>query len=99
VPGLSPEYSHEGRLQTVITVEAIIDTARNVLILAAPVTMGRILHGPPGAVTMREACRLQQGLRLATAEVEGDRTSLRSVDAFGLSTTHSVDVTKASSEG
>jgi hypothetical protein len=27
VPGLSPEYSHEGRLQTVIKVKPITDTA------------------------------------------------------------------------
>jgi hypothetical protein len=99
VSDLSPEYSHEGRLQTVITVETITDAAHNVLILAGPVTMAQILHGPPGVVTTREARRLRQGLRLAIAEVEGDRTGLRSVDAFGLSVMHSVDVTKASSEG
>jgi hypothetical protein len=40
VPGLSPEYSHEGRLHMVIIVEGITDVARNVLILAGPVTMG-----------------------------------------------------------
>jgi hypothetical protein len=45
---LSPEYVHEGRLQTVITVAAITDTTRNTLIPAGPVTMGRISHGPPG---------------------------------------------------
>jgi hypothetical protein len=99
VSGLSPEYSHEGRLQTVITVETITNAACNVLILAGPVTMARILHGPPGAVTTQETRRLRQGLRLATAEIEGDRTGLRSVDAFGLSVMHSMDVTKASSEG
>jgi hypothetical protein len=50
VPGLSSEYSHKGRLQTVITEKAITDEARNTLIRAMPVTVGRIPHGPPGAM-------------------------------------------------
>jgi hypothetical protein len=50
VPGLSPEYSHEGRLQTAITVKAITDATHNALILVGPITMGRIPHGPLGAV-------------------------------------------------
>jgi hypothetical protein len=37
----------QGRLQTVITNEA-----RNMLIRAGPVTVGRILHGPPDAMRM-----------------------------------------------
>jgi hypothetical protein len=48
VPGLSPEYSHKGRLQTVITKKAITDEARNMLVHAGPVTVGRIPRGPPG---------------------------------------------------
>jgi hypothetical protein len=47
VPGLSPEYSREGRLQTVITAEAITNAARNTLIRAGLVTVGQISHGPP----------------------------------------------------
>jgi hypothetical protein len=50
-PGLSPEYSHKRRLQTVITEKAIIDAARIMLIRVGPVIVGRIPHGPPD--TMR----------------------------------------------
>jgi hypothetical protein len=39
-----------GRLQTVITEKAITDEVRNTLILAGPVTLGRIPHGLPGAM-------------------------------------------------
>jgi hypothetical protein len=37
----------QGRLQTVITEKAITDEARNMLIPAGPVTMGRIPLGLP----------------------------------------------------
>jgi hypothetical protein len=84
VPGLSPEYSHKGRLQTVITVKAITNVARNALILAGPVTVGRIPHGPPGAVTTWETRRLRQRLRLATERTKGDRVGLHPINAFGL---------------
>jgi hypothetical protein len=47
VLGLSPEYSHEGRLQTVITVNLITDMTLITPIHAGPVSMGRITHGPP----------------------------------------------------
>jgi hypothetical protein len=47
---LSPKYSHERRLQTVITEKAITDVACNMLIRAGPVTVGRIPLGPPDAV-------------------------------------------------
>jgi hypothetical protein len=40
VPRLSSEYSHKGRLQTVIIEKAITDEARNMLIRAGPVTVG-----------------------------------------------------------
>jgi hypothetical protein len=50
VPGLSPEYSHKWRLQTVITEKAITDTVRNMLIRTGPVTVGQIPHGPPDAM-------------------------------------------------
>jgi hypothetical protein len=42
----------QGRLQTVITKKTITDEARNMLIRAGPVTVGRILHGPPDAMRM-----------------------------------------------
>jgi hypothetical protein len=48
VPSLFPEYSHEGRLQAVITVNPITDTTLIALVLAGPITMGRILMGLPG---------------------------------------------------
>jgi hypothetical protein len=47
VPGLSPEYSHEGRLLTVITVNFITDTALITYVHTGPNSMGRIAHGPP----------------------------------------------------
>jgi hypothetical protein len=47
---LSPKYSHERRLQTVITEKAITDVACNMLIRAGPVTVGRIPLGPPDAM-------------------------------------------------
>jgi hypothetical protein len=50
VPRLSLEYSHKGRLQTVITEKAITDEARNMLIRAGPITVGQIPHGPPDAM-------------------------------------------------
>jgi hypothetical protein len=50
-PRVSSEYSPKGRLHTIITEKAIIDEARNTLIPAGPVTMGRIPHGLPD--TMR----------------------------------------------
>ena len=65
-------------------VKAITNAARNVLILAGPVTMGRIPHGPPGAVTMCETRRLRQSLRLATERTKEDRVGLHPIDAFGL---------------
>jgi hypothetical protein len=68
VPGLSTEYSHRGRLQIVIKVNLITNTALIALVLAGPTTMGRIPHGPLLAATTREARRLRQGLRLATRE-------------------------------
>jgi hypothetical protein len=71
VPGLSPEYSHEGRLQTVITVNLITDTALITPVHAGPISMGRITHGPPSVVGEREVRRLWQGLRLVTRERRG----------------------------
>jgi hypothetical protein len=41
-PRVSSEYSPKGRLQSVITEKAITDEARNTLIPAGPVTVGRI---------------------------------------------------------
>jgi hypothetical protein len=73
VPGLSLEYSHEGRLQTVITVNFITDTALITLVHAGPISMGRITHGPPTEVRGREVRRLRQGLRLVTRERRSNR--------------------------
>jgi hypothetical protein len=39
-----------GRLQIVITEKTITYEARNTLTRAGPVTVGRIPHGPPGAM-------------------------------------------------
>jgi hypothetical protein len=66
VPGLSPEYSHEGRLEIVIKVNLITDMALIALVLARPITMGRITHGPPLVVRAQEV-----RLRLATRERRG----------------------------
>jgi hypothetical protein len=71
VPGLSPEYSHEGRLQIVIKVNLITDTTLITLVLVGPITMGRITHGPPPVVREREVRRRRQGLLLATREQRG----------------------------
>jgi hypothetical protein len=48
IPRIFPQ---EG-LQTVITEKAITDEARNTLIRAGPVIVGRIPHGPPGVMRM-----------------------------------------------
>jgi hypothetical protein len=50
VPRVSSEYSPNGRLQTVITKKAITDEARNMLIPAGPVTVGRIPLGLPDTI-------------------------------------------------
>jgi hypothetical protein len=55
--------------------KVITDTAPNALILAGPITMGRIPHGPPVAVTTWETYRLWQSLRLATRPRRGPRRS------------------------
>jgi hypothetical protein len=46
VPGLSPKFSHEGRLQPVITVYFITDTAQPTHAHAGPSFLGRTVHGP-----------------------------------------------------
>jgi hypothetical protein len=46
VPDLSLEYSHERRLQIVITVNFIADTDLITHVHAGPNSMGRIAHGP-----------------------------------------------------
>jgi hypothetical protein len=68
VPGLSVEYSLEGTLQIAIKINLITDTALIVLVLAGPITMGRIPHEPLLAVMTQEARRLRQVLRLATRD-------------------------------
>jgi hypothetical protein len=58
--------------------KAITDVARNTLIRAGPVTVGRILHGPPDATrtwdwrTSTEPC-----LRLALERTKADHGGLR----------------------
>jgi hypothetical protein len=71
VPGLSPEYSLEGRLQIVIKANLITDTALIALVLVGPITMGRIIHGPPPVLRTREVRSHRQGLRLVTRERRG----------------------------
>jgi hypothetical protein len=71
VSGLSPEYSHEGRLQIVIKVNPITGTTLIALVLVGPITMGRITHGPPLVVRAREVHSHRQGLRLATRKRRG----------------------------
>jgi hypothetical protein len=72
--------------------KAITDMARNTLILAGPITMGRIPHGPPGAVRTWETRRLRQSLRLATRPRRGPRRS-PSGRRLRLVRARSVDVT------
>jgi hypothetical protein len=62
-----------GRLQIVITVNLITDTALITLVLAGPITMGRITYGPPPVVRERVVRRRRQGLRLATRDRRGSR--------------------------
>jgi hypothetical protein len=71
VPGLSLEYSHKWRLQTVITINFITDTDLITPVHAGPISMGRIAHGPPLVVREREVRRLRQGLRLVSCERRG----------------------------
>jgi hypothetical protein len=88
VPDLSPEHSHEGRLHAVIMVTLITDTTLIALVLARPITMGRIPHGPPRAVTTWEARRLRQKPSPCNARAKGaTQVSVQSVpstctDAF-----------------
>jgi hypothetical protein len=53
VPRVSSEYSPKGRLQTVIIEKAITDEARNMLIHAGPVIVGRIPLGLPDTMRTR----------------------------------------------
>jgi hypothetical protein len=71
VHGLSSEYSHEGRLQTAITVNFITDTTLITSVHAGPISMGRITHRPPPVVREREVRSLRQGLRLVIRERRG----------------------------
>jgi hypothetical protein len=49
-PSLSSEYSHEGGLQTDITIYFITDTAQYTHVHAGPSFVGRTVHGPPSVV-------------------------------------------------
>ena len=46
VPSLSPEYSHEGRLQPVITIYFITNAAQLTHAHAGPSFVGRTVYGP-----------------------------------------------------
>jgi hypothetical protein len=85
VPGLSPEYSHEGRLQTVITVNFIIDTALITHVHAGPNSYGPNRtwaslrgEGVGGPVVFGGAFVLSR-------VSEGGRTCLHPVSTLGLS--------------
>jgi hypothetical protein len=103
VPGLSPEYSHKGRLQTVITEKAITDEARNTLIRAGPVTVGRIPHGPPGVMrTWDWQTSSESSLRPAMERTKGDRAGHHpagSLGSLGRGLRWCSEATNASSEG
>jgi hypothetical protein len=71
-PVLSPEYSHERGLQSVITEKAITDAARNMFIRVGPIVVGRILLGTFDAV------------RTWVPRTSMDRTGLHPRGAFGL---------------
>jgi hypothetical protein len=54
VPGLSPEYFHKGRLQTVITIYLIIDMTQFTHAHVGPSFMGRTVHGPLSVMRTRD---------------------------------------------
>jgi hypothetical protein len=84
VPGLSLEYSHEGRLQTVITVNFITDTALIAHSHVGPNSVGRTVHGP--LLVVRVGGPVDFGRAFVLSHMsEGGRTSLRPVSALGLS--------------
>jgi hypothetical protein len=78
VPGLSPEYSHEGRLQTVITVNFITNTALITHVHAGP-TLWAESH--MGLSVVRE--RDFGGAFVLSRVSEGGRTGLRPISACG----------------
>jgi hypothetical protein len=55
VPGLSTEYSHKGRLQIVVTVKFITDTAQFMHAHVGPSFVGQTVHGPLSVVREWEA--------------------------------------------
>jgi hypothetical protein len=55
VSSLSPEYSDEGRLRTVITVNFITDTTQFTHAHVGPSFVGRTVHGPLSVVREWEA--------------------------------------------
>jgi hypothetical protein len=80
IPGIFPR----GEVTDSHYSKSITKAARNALILAGPVIVGRISRGPPAAVMTWETCRLQQSLRLATERTKGDRAGLHPTNAFVL---------------
>jgi hypothetical protein len=101
-----PVCPHEGRLQTVITVRAITNEARNALIRAGAVTVGRNSHGPPVCgedvrlVDFDRAFVLQRRVRRGTSSFFTHSTpSPCSGVLYGYSLRRSDEATKASSEG
>jgi hypothetical protein len=84
VPGLSPEYSHEGRLQTVITVNFITDTALIAHSHVGPNSVGQTVHGL--LLVVRVGCPVDfSGAFVLSRMSKGGRTGLRPVSALGLS--------------
>ena len=88
LPSLFPEYSHEGRLQRVITTYFIIDTAQPTLLTrgpdAGPYYMGRIVYGHLPALRGEEVHGLR-GAFVLSRRSEWGRTVLRMDSVFGLS--------------
>jgi hypothetical protein len=105
VPGLSLEYSHEGRLQTVITIDFITYTALITHIHAGPNSMGRTAHGPLSVEGVGGPVVFSGAFALSRVS-EGGRTGLHPVSALVLSDGfcgsnlhHHRARTKSSSEG
>jgi hypothetical protein len=85
VPGLCLEYSHDGRLQTVITVNFITDTAQLTHGHAGPSSVGRTVHGSLSVVREWEVLWSSAGPSSCLSQSEGCRNGLRLVGALGLS--------------
>jgi hypothetical protein len=101
-----PRIFPRGGLQTVITVKAITNAARNTLIRAGPIIVGRMSRGPPvrgedvGLVDFDRAFVLQRRVQRGNVPVFIHSTpSACSGVLYGYSLRRSDEATKASSEG